>query len=57
MLRDIVAKFKENHERKLMEQEEADAAEFEAYVREMDWVRNVMRREVTSDMWDENFWY
>jgi hypothetical protein len=57
MLRDIVAKFKENYERQLMEQEEADAAEFEAYLREMDWVRNALRREVTSDMWDENFWY
>ncbi len=44
LLRDIVAKFKENQERKLMEQEEADAAEFEAYIREMDWVRNAMRR-------------
>ena len=56
MLRDIVAKFKENYERQLMEQEEVDAAEFEAYVREMDWVRNAMQREITCDMWDEAFW-
>jgi hypothetical protein len=81
MIRDIVAKFKENYEKEkefeefyekisrqfelefqnqeceLMEQEEADSAEYEAYLREMDWVRNVFRREVTSDLWDETFWY
>ncbi len=57
MIRDIVAKFKESYEMKLMQQEENDAAELEAYLREMNWVRNVMRREVTSDMWDETFWY
>jgi hypothetical protein len=56
-LRDIVWNFKENNEMKLMEQEEANSAEMEAYLREMDWVRNVLRREVTSDMWDETFWY
>ena len=53
MLRDIVAKFKENYERQLMEQEEVDAAEFEAYIREMDWVRNVYNN---TDMWDAAFW-
>jgi len=36
LLRDIVAKFKKNYEMKLMEQEEADAAEYESYLREMD---------------------
>jgi hypothetical protein len=56
-LRDIISNFKEKNEMKLMEQEEADAAEYEAYLREMDWVRNVFRREVTSDLWDETFWY
>lgn len=50
LLRDIIAKFKENYEMKLMEQEEADAAEYEAYLREIDWTRNIMLREVTSDM-------
>lgn len=56
-LRDIVSNFKENNEMKLMEQEEANSAEMEAYLREMDWVRNVFRREVTTDLWDATFWY
>jgi hypothetical protein len=49
LLRDIVAKFKENYESQLMEQEEADAAEYEAYLREMNWMRNVIFREVNSN--------
>jgi hypothetical protein len=40
MIRDIVAKFKENHERQL-EQEEADAAEFDSYLRRINWAREL----------------
>lgn len=56
LLRDIVAKFKENQERELMKEEDDDTAGFEAYIREMDWARNAMRREITCDMWDVTFW-
>lgn len=49
LLRDIVAKFKENYESQLMEQEEVDAAEYESYLREMNWMRNIIFRQVTSN--------
>ena len=57
MLRNIVASFKENSERELMEQEEIDAAEYEAYLREMNWMINSACQGITSDMFDEVFGY
>jgi hypothetical protein len=39
-LRDIISSFKEKNEIKIMLVEDNDSAEMEAYLREMDWVRN-----------------
>jgi transposase-like protein len=56
-LRNIILKFKENYERHLMKQEEVDTMEFEAYLREMDWMRNAYRREISTNECDLTFWY
>jgi len=52
LLRDIVAKFKENQERELMKQEEDDTADYEAYNREVEWVRNPMNLEIICELWN-----
>jgi hypothetical protein len=46
-LRDIISSFKEKNETKTMLLEDNDSAEMEAYLREMDWVRNVFHHEVS----------
>jgi len=38
-----------------MEQEETDVAEYDAYLREIDWVINTACQGITSDMFDAVF--
>ena len=51
----MVGNVEENRERERMEQEETDAAEYDAYLREIDWVINTTCQGITSDMFDEVF--
>jgi hypothetical protein len=54
ILRDIVAKFKENQEKILMQQE--DEADYEEFLREIDLIRKPIYNEITVDMWNQPYW-